>query len=384
MRYVVVIAGLLLVIGALVGVKACQISSLIAMGEAAQQAGPPPEAVGTAVAQAQSWASQLDAVGTVTHLRSVAVSNEAAGIVERIRFQSGKVARRGQILVELDASVERAELASARARLELAETTLARTRTLIARRLVAPAQLDTDEAAVATAKTEVEALEAQIERKIVRAPFDGRLGIRNVDLGQYLQPGTTVTVLDSLGAAVVDFALPQGRLGSVAVDQPVRIVVAGAGGPELQGKITVVEPTVDGSTRSLALRASVDDPKDRLRAGMFVNVTVVTSESRRVVAVPATAVVHAPYGDSVFVVEEKAPGSPGMDRTPDGKPVKIARQQLVRLGAERGDYVAVAQGLAAGQEVVSAGAFKLRPGAPVVIDNSIQPKPELEPRPENR
>jgi membrane fusion protein (multidrug efflux system) len=253
--------------------------------------------------------------------------------------------------------------------------------------VVARAQLDTDTANLEAEARNVAALEAQIERKLVRAPFGGRLGIREVDVGEYLAPGTRLTVLEALGGVFVDFTLPQSELGKVQPGMAVQAVLEGALEKEakaMKGVVSAVEPALDPATRSIKLRASLENADDRLRPGMFVSVKVLMPRRTDVVTVPATAVVHASYGDSVFVIENKKPGSPGMAKSPSGKPVKVARQQFVRLGDARGDLLAVAEGVKPGQEVVSAGAFKLRNGAPVVVDNRVKPDPELAPRPENR
>jgi membrane fusion protein (multidrug efflux system) len=360
----VAIGGVLAVVGLLGGIKACQISSLMAMGKQQQKAGPPPEAVGTAVAKEESWEGTLSAVGSVTSLKSVGLSNDAAGLVTRIAFESGATVKAGQVLLELDTSVERAQLASAQAQRELAVSNLKRTRSLIESGSIPKAQLDTDEAALKAGTTAMDAIQAQIGRKTLRAPFDGRLGIRNVNLGQYLNPGTTVTVLEASNAAFVDFTLPQQRLPDVAVGMKVRMSEGGDGGAEWEGAVTAVDPTVDNVTRSIKLRATA--PSDKLRPGMFLNVTVVLPERSQRVVIPGTGVVHASYGDSVFVVEDKK-----------------ARQQFVRLGEARGDFIAILDGVKPGQEIVTAGAFKLRNGSPVAVNNTVQPKPELNPRPEN-
>lgn len=182
----------------------------------------------------------------------------------------------------------------------------------------------------------------------------------------------------------VDFTVPQQRLADVKVGAPIRVVLSGDGGAPLEGKIAAVDPNVDASTRTVKLRADVDDKDEVLRPGMFVSVEVVLPQRAEAVVVPATAIVHAPYGDSVFILDEKKEGSPGLDKTPDGKPVKVARQQFVKLGRSRGDFVALLDGVKPSQEVVTAGAFKLRNGAPVYVDNSKTTKPQLSPNPENR
>jgi membrane fusion protein (multidrug efflux system) len=381
-RYLAVLAGLLLLVGALVLVKGAQIASLMKMGKQMEQAGPPPEAVGSAAARTAMWESGLSAVGSISSLRSVSLSNEVPGVVARILFKSGDVVERGEVLVELDADVERAELASAKAQRDLAVLTATRSRHLAAGEAIPKSQLDEAEAQLRTARSGVASVAAQVERKLVRAPFRGRLGIRLVNEGQYLDPGTAITSLDALGATFVDFTLPQEELPSLRVGLPVRVTIEGAKAAE--GTISAIEPTVDPTTRNVKIRATLPEELGKPRPGMFANVEVIQPKRTSVVTVPATAVVHAAYGDSVFIIEPRKPGAPGLDRTPDGRPIKVARQQFVRLGAQRGDFVAVTKGVEAGQEVVSAGAFKLRNGAPVVVDNRVQAQPQLHPRPENR
>jgi membrane fusion protein, multidrug efflux system len=383
LRYVLVVAGLLLIVAALAGVKGAQIGSLMAMGKQMQKAGPPPEAVGSAVAQAQSWETTLSAVGSISGLKSVAVSNQVPGVITRIRFESGRVAEQGEILVQLDTDVERAQLSSAEARRDLAVQMANRARTLAKENVITRAQLDEAEAQFRTSQSDLATIKAQLELKVIRAPFKGRLGIRAVSVGQYLTPGTTITTLDAIGETLVDFTLPQEEQNSVSVGQPLRVTIEGQAEP-IEGTVSAVEPTVDPVSRHLRLRGTIAGQKTKLRPGMFVKVQVVQPKQAPVVSVPATAIVHASYGDSVFVIEPKKPGTPGMDQTPDGKPIKMARQQFVRLGAARGDFVAVTKGIKAGQELVSAGAFKLRNNTPVVVDNRIKPKAEMDPRPENR
>jgi len=391
MRIAVAVGISLVVVGALAGTKVAQISSLIRFGKAAQAAGPPPEAVGTAVAQAAQWESLLNSVGSVAAGRGVTISNEVPGLVRAIRFESGAKVRAGQVLVELDARVERAQLASLQARRELATASATRTRRLEAGGAATKAQLDSDEAQLKTVSSDAQALEAQIEKKTIRAPFGGKLGIRSVNLGQYLNPGTAITVLESLDAVYIDFTVPQQQVASVPVGTPVRITLPGAQPPRtLTGKIAAVDPNVDPVTRAVNLRASVDEeqadrtPPGELRTGMFVNVSVVLPQRASVVFVPATAIMRAPYGDSVYIVEDRKDeaGHPVSGR--DGKPAKVARQQFVRVGVTRGDFVAIDEGVTAGQEVVVLGAFKLRNGAPLIVNNEIQLPSSQTPNPQNR
>jgi membrane fusion protein (multidrug efflux system) len=382
-RYLLVAAGLLVLIGLLAAIKGAQIGKLIGMGKQFKAMGPPPESVGSAPAQAETWETTVSAVGSISSLRNVAVSAEVPGTVSKIRFESGQIAKEGQVLVELDAEVERAQMASADARRDLANRNMERSRKLAAGNVISKAQLDDIEAQSKTATTDTAALRAQLERKIIRAPFRGRLGIRAVNVGQYLTPGTTVTTIDAMGGTFVDFTLPQEELAIVAVGLPVRVTMEGAK-ESLTGTISAIDPSVDLTTRNVKIRAAIPELPGTPRPGTFVTVDVIKPTKTEVVAVPATAIVHASFGDSVFVIEDKKPGSPGMDKTPDGKMIKIARQQFVRTGAARGDFVAITKGVTAGQQVVSAGAFKLRNNAPIVVDNTVQAKPQLAPHPENR
>lgn len=393
-RYIVAILGLLLVVGGLVGIKANQISGLIKAGEAFAKAGPPPESVSSDVARELAWEGTLSAVGTIAAAKGVAVSNDSPGVVKRIAFESGQLAKAGQVLVELDTGVERAQLATAQARRELAEQNIQRTRQLFQSGGLSRSQLDADESALKGAQAEVAGLQAQIERKVLRAAFAGRLGIRAVNLGQYLSPGTPVTTLEALDTVYVDFTLPQQALSSVDIGFPVRVRIEGEKHKdgkqvEVQGSVAAVDPTLDRATRSIRVRATVPNQKQTLRPGMFANVSVVLPKRDSIVAVPATAVVHASYGDSVFLIEsESAPGAKGDAKAPESQQpdsnVKQVRQQFVRLGEERGDFVAVLDGVKPGQELVSAGAFKLRNGAKIVINNGSRPEPKVDPIPENR
>jgi membrane fusion protein (multidrug efflux system) len=384
LRYILVVVGVLAVIGALGAIKGAQIRSLIAFGEKAKQSGPPPETVSVATATTQTWERTLPAVGSIASSKGVAVTAEVPGKVTAVRFDSGDTVKAGAVLVELDSSVERAQLKSLLARKQFAQTTVRRSKELREGGAIAAAKLDADESSLDTLEADVMAIRAQIAKKTIRAPFSGRLGIRSVNLGQYLNPGESVSVLESVDGVYVDFTLPQRNLERVAVGMPVRVVADGVGLAKA-GTITAVDPTVDAVTRSIRLRASVNNADGvELRPGMFVDVAVVLPKERDVVSVPATAIVHAPYGDSVFVVEDKPADDPGMRKTKDGAVVRVARQQFVKVGEARGDYVAVLEGLESGEQVVMEGAFKLRNGAPVVVGDSVAIAPELDPNPENR
>lgn len=380
MRYVVPIVAVLALLAGLGGLKFRQNSMLVNYGKVAEKAGPPPEVVSSASVEEQSWEAILPAVGTIAAVKGVTVSNDAPGVVSAILFESGAKVTQGQVLVQLDTSVERAQLASLRARRDLASVNVGRSRSLAQKEVISVSQLDNDEAIVRSSGADVNAAEAQINRKVVRAPFTGRLGIRSINLGQYLNPGTPVVVLEAMDSVYVDFTLPQQRLADVPPGTPVRVRTDASDKNGLDGTVTAVDPAIDPMTRSVKLRAGVPNRDDALRPGMFVRVSVVLPRRRPVLTIPGTALLHAPYGDSVFVLEDKADATVA----PSGKPVKFARQQFVRVGESRGDFVAVEDGIKAGEEIVVAGAFKLRNGASAVVNNDIPLDPKLAPQPENR
>lgn len=382
-RYAAVVLGLVLLIGGLGGVKASQIAVLIGFGEAAVAAGPPPEAVNSVVAEKQQWESTLRAVASVVADKGVTVTNDAAGVVAAVHFESGASVKQGQVLLELESSVERAQLLSARAKQEHAELSAKRSQSLATSGVGTQAELDADNAVLGSANAEVAALAAQVARKVVRAPFSGRLGIRAVNLGQYLAPGTPIAVLESTQSVFVDFSMPQRHLPVLADGMSVRAFRDGQTETLGAGVITAIDPNVDAVTRNVRVRATVPNEDQRLRPGMYVTVEVVLPEKRDVIVLPATAVVRAAYGDSVFVVEPKKNESGAAQQDPQGKPIIIGRQQFVKLGGTRGDFVAIEAGLDVGQEVVSGGAFKLINGARIAVDNSVRPKAELDPHPEN-
>ncbi len=384
MRYVIAIGLLVLMIGTLVGIKFGQISMLMQAGKQSQMLGPPPESVSTSLVKEDTWEETLSAVGSVVAAKGVSVSSESPGVVNAIRFESGALVKAGQVLLELDSSVERAQLASAMARRELAVLSAGRSRQLAKQSAIPRSQLDGDEAQLKTSRADLSALQAQIERKTVRAPFSGRLGIRAVNLGQYLNPGTTITTLEALDLVYVDFTVPQQELADVANQTKVRVSLSGEDGAVFDGAIAAVDPSVDATTRTVRLRASVPNKGERLRPGMFVSVAVIKPQRSKVVAAPATAVVHASYGDSVFVVEDRKDEAGAVVLGADGKPAKVVRQQFVRVGVARGDFLAITDGVYLGQELVTSGAFKLRNGIGIVVHNEVQPGFSLHPNPGNR
>lgn len=364
-KIVLTLVGLLVVIALLAGVKIHQFKKM-----GAQQYVVPPETVSVAAATESFWEPTLNAIGSVAAVQGVTVSSEVAGKVVRINFKSGALVQAGDLLVELDAGTEQAQLVAAEASARLAEVNLRRARELIGQRSIAQAELDAAEAQALEINAQVESIRATIAKKVIRAPFAGRLGIRQVNLGQYLGTGDPIVVLQSLDPVYIDFSLPQQEISRLAPGMPVRAVTDAFPEAVFEGAITAISPVVDTATRNMKVQATFRNGDEKLRAGMFARVAVVLPEKQPVLGIPGTAVIYAPYGDSVFIVEPAEEGE-GL----------VARQQFVRLGVSRGDFVAVTQGLKAGEQVVTTGAFKLRNGAAVVIDNTLSPPVELAPQP---
>jgi membrane fusion protein (multidrug efflux system) len=369
-----VILGLLVIVVLLVGTKGAQIGKMIAAGKTFQ---PPPESVTTTKVVSQPWQGLRSAVGSLVAVRGVTLGAELPGLVKEITFESGSAVRKGATLVRLDTSAEEAQLAAAKADAALAKLTLDRTKELRQAGSGTQAELDAAEARAKAATAQAAALEATIAKKTIRAPFDGRISIRQVELGQILPAGAPIASLQSVSPIHVDFWLPQQALADVKAGQKVEVRVDIFPGETWRGAVTTVNPEVDPATRNVRVRATVENPDGRLRPGMFASVYVLSGAPRETMVVPATAVLYAPYGDSVYVLVEKK-GEGG------AKDALVAQQRLVRLGERRGDFVAVEAGLKAGETIVSSGAFKLRNGTAVAVNEALAPNPELAPRPQDR
>jgi membrane fusion protein (multidrug efflux system) len=361
----------LLVVGALAGVKTLQIRKLMASGK---NFAPPPESVSTVVAREEKWQGTLTAIGSVTAVQGVTVTPEIAGIIHEIAFESGAVVSKGDLLVRLDTSAEEAQLRALEAQEELARLNLARERSLRSQNMVSQSELDTAEAILKQTQGTADATRATIQKKTIRAPFAGRLGIRLVNLGQYLDTGKPIVSLQSLTPVYAEFSLPQQELARLKTGMRVHVTTDAYPGRKFEGTLTAINPDLDAQTRSVGLQATFENPEQLLRPGMFARVEVLLPEEQTVLAVPATSVLSAPYGDSVYVVESK----PGKD---NGKPALVVRQQFIRTGSARGDFVNVESGLKPGERIVSAGIFKLRNGMSVIENNDLSPKNELAPRP---
>ncbi len=333
---------------------------------------PPPEAVTTVIARQESWDATLNAIGTVVAVNGVMVSADLPGLVEEIAFQSGQRVNKGDVLVRLDTKQERAQLAAAEAQRDLARLNVQRTRDLLPSGVIPQSAHDQTAAQFKETEARVGEIRAAIERKTIRAPFAGTLGIRQINLGQYLAGGSAIVSLQALQPVYVQFSVPQqevGRLRSGAA-----VGVTSETGTE-SGRIAAVDSVIDEATRNVRVQAIFDNRDFRLRPGMFVEARLASGAATSVVALPASSISYAPFGDSVFIVEDV--------KGPDGKPYRGVRQQFVKLGGARGDQVAVLTGVKPGEEVVSSGVFKLRPGAAVQVNNAIQPANSATPKPED-
>lgn len=364
------VLGILLLILLIAGVKALQISSAIAKGKSFRM---PPDAVTSLVVSEETVFPTLDAVGSLASPQGVMLSADLPGTASAILFESGSHATNGQILVELDTRQEQAQLRTAKARLELARQNLERARDLGAKRVIAQSAFDEVKSLYDAALSTVDETQAMIDRKTIRAPFAGELGIRQINTGQYLKSGDPIVQLEALDPIYINFALPQQHLGQLSVGQEVRVRADGIPDKVFTGRINAVNSAVDTATRNIQVQATVANPDHLLRSGMFGGVEVVLPSREKVIMIPATAVQYAPYGDSLFVIETM--------KGPDGKEYLGVREQQVTLGRTRGDQVAVLKGLKSGDRIATSGIFKLRQGGAVKVNDSVQPGNDPKPKP---
>jgi membrane fusion protein (multidrug efflux system) len=366
------LAVVLVVVGGLGFVKYKQIETSI---QGFKNFQPPPTAVTTIVARQENWPSTLNAIGTVVAVQGVTVSADLPGIVNRIGFDSGKSVHQGDVLVELDTRQERAQLAAAIAQRDLAKVNFERLQGLVKEGVIPQADYDRAEAEQRSTEAKVVEIQATIARKTIRAPFSGTLGIRQVNLGQYLAAGTAVVPLQSLQPIYVNFGVPQETARQVRNGSIVRITADDLPGRTFEGRVTAIDSVLDERTRNVQVQATVANADSKLRPGMFVKTDLSTGGAHPMITLPASAISYAPYGDSVFVVTEM--------KDPSGRSYRGVRQQFVKIEGSRGDQVAVVSGLNPGDEVVSSGVFKLRNGAPVQVNNKVQPENNPAPKPED-
>jgi membrane fusion protein (multidrug efflux system) len=371
-RMIVMLIVMALFVGALGFVKIKQIETAIAQSAAFQ---PPPEAVTTIVARQEQWPATLSAIGTVTAVQGVTVSADLPGTVDRIAFDSGQAVQQGDVLAVLDTRQEQAQLAAAEAQRDLATLNFDRMEGLLKEQVISRAEFDRATAEHRQMDARVGEIRAAIARKTIRAPFSGILGIRQVNLGQYLSGGDGLVTLQALNPIRVNFGVPQQSVGQVRVGRTVRITAGDPGGVAFNGHVTAIDSLVDEATRNIQVQVTLANAGNALRPGMFVQAEVVLGAASAIVALPASSVSYASFGDSVFIVTDM--------KAENGQAYRGVRQQFVKLGGTRGDQVAITTGVNPGDEVVTSGVFKLRNGAAVQINNKVRPANDPAPKPEN-
>jgi len=372
-RMLLMLAVVLAIIAGLGFAKFRQIEGFKAQGASFA---PPPTAVTTIIAKHETWPSTLQVIGTAAAIQGVTVSADLPGTVDKIHFESGKAVRVGDVLVELDTRQERAQLAAAQADWELAKINYERQEKLVAQGVVARTEYDNASAQQKSTEAHVGEIKATIERKTIRAPFSGVLGIRQINLGQYLAAGQAIVSLQSVNPIYVNFGVPQQQSSQVRIGGTLRMTSDDIPEVQFAGRVTALDSVVSEATRNLQIQATLTNPQGRLRPGMFVQVELGLGANRPVIALPASSINYAPYGDSVYVVTD-------VQDPKSGKTFRGVRQQFVKLEGSRGDQVAVVSGVNPGEEIVTSGVFKLRNGAPVQVNNKVQPPNNPKPKPED-
>lgn len=371
-----IIIGLVVAMLIIAGLVAIKMSQFGAMGASGANFTMPPEPINTYVVRAENWQSRASSVGTVKAVQGTVVSTEADGIVRKIFFTAGANVKAGDKLVQLDVDIEKAQLRSAEAAEEGARLSFNRANELRPSNAISQSDFTNIEVALKQAQAQVDNIRAQIDKKLVRAPFSGKLGIRNISVGQFLNKGSPIVSLYSLSPVYVEFSMPQQRLADLSEGLAVHVTSDSYPGAVFEGKITSINPNIDLTTRNVQVQATFANADGKLRPGMFVLVDMALAKTEELLMIPATAIIHSPTGDSVFVVEKGSADKPGQSGA-------VIKQQLVTLGGQHGDFVVATKGLSAGQEIVSAGVFKLRSGMSVVVDNTLAPEFKLAPEPDN-
>jgi membrane fusion protein (multidrug efflux system) len=367
MLIMLMIAGV--IVGGVVGFQSFK-NSMIAKG--IKGASNPPQTVSTVVAQESTWQPTVEALGSFSASKQAALSAEVSGLVTAIDFDSGQKVRAGQTLVELNPAPLKAQLAQFEAAAALAELNLKRDEAQLEVQAISQSVVDTDKATVKGARAQVAAQKALIAQKTIRAPFAGQLGIRQVNLGQYLAPGTAVVTLQALDPMDIDFTVPQSQIDLVRIGMPAQVETSAVPGRTFKGHVTAIEPQLDTATRNLKVRARLANPHNTLLPGVFATVRLTQGQPAQHVTLPNAAVTYNPYGATVFIVSETGKGA-------DGKPALTVQQRFITTGATRGDQVAVIKGVKVGETVVTAGQLKLHNGSTVIVNNNVQPSNDSNP-----
>lgn len=363
--------GILAVLLVIVGIKALQIRAMVASGKAG---GPPPESVAAAEVLQKDWQPVLRAVGSISPVQGAMLSAELPGIVAEIAFVNGADVKQGDVIARLASAQEEAQLRAAAAEAELAKSDRDRARDLRARNVTSQAELDTAEAKYKQQTAAVDNMKGRMEKLTIRAPFNGKAGIRLINVGQTVNAGQPIVALQAIDPVYADFTLPQQRLSDLREGLDVVVRTDAYPDRQFEGKLTALNSMIDPVTRNVTLQATLANPEHLLKPGMFAKVEVLLPQKNPTLVIPATAVSYAPFGDSVYVIENKPDPKTNKETT-------TVRQQFIRIGETRGDFVGVTTGLKPGEKVVSAGVFKLRNGMAVQIKEDVAPKPEENPRP---
>jgi membrane fusion protein (multidrug efflux system) len=371
-RMILTLGVVLVLLTALGFVKFRQVKSAIAAGSSFQ---PPPTAVTSLVATQEKWSGTLSMIGTAEAVQGVTIAADLPGIVDKIHFDSGQQVHKGDVLVELDTRQEHAQLASLEAQRDLAKVNYSRMDGLVKAGVISRMDYDQATSQQKASEANVNEIKAAIDRKTIRAPFSGVLGIRKVNLGQYLAGGGAIVTLQALNPIYVNFGVPQQTAAQIHVGRTLHVTTEDVAGKAFTGRVTAIDSVVDETTRNLQVQATLPNPGGVLRPGMFVQVEVVSGAPQAVIALPTSAINYAPYGDSVYVISDM--------KDPKGQTYRGVRQQFVKIGASRGDQVAIISGVKPGDEVVTSGVFKLRNGAAVQINNKVQPGNNPAPKPED-
>ena len=368
--------GIFIVVAVVVGIASVKVWQITTMVGVFKNMPLQTETVASAQAAQEAWQDTLQAIGSVNAAQGVLVSPEVAGMVSEIDFDSGATVKKGDLLLRLDTTSEAAQLRAAQAQVELARLNADRSQQLIASKTISQTELDTTLATLKQYQANADAISAIIDKKTIRAPFDGRLGIRLVNLGEQLDVGKTIVSLQSLSPIYVDFSLPQQDVSKLQTGLQINVTSDAYPGTNFTGKLIAINPDLDSLMRSVQCRAEFENADQLLRAGMFVRVEVVLPQTQPVLVIPTTAVLSAPYGDAVYLVMTAK--DLGLTNMPATTPV--AQQKFIRTGRNRGDFTTVTSGLQPGDQVVTAGLFKLHNGTPLVINNTNAPQPVLTPR----
>lgn len=376
-RMLIMVGAVLLLVAVLAFGKYMQIKKLIA------SAPKPGAQVVTAVkAQTAEWQPQLSSVGTLAPVRGVDVTTEIAGLVRQVRFKSGDEVKAGQVLFEMNADSDIAQLRALQASADLSATTLKRDKLQLAAQAISQAQVDADEADLKSKQALVAQQKALVDKKTIRAPFAGKLGITAINPGQYLNPGDKLVTLQTIDTVYVDFFVPQKQLAGLSIGQKLNLSSDAYPGVAFRAKVTSISPKVDSATRNVQVQATVPNAKRQLLPGMFANVALDQGEQKKYLTLPQTAITYNPYGSTVFVLAPPPANAKDPLKDDKGQPYLVAQQVFVTTGPTRGDQVAILTGLKEGQTVVTSGQLKLKNGTPAVIDNKVQPANSPNPTPQ--